>query len=115
VAVFLEPLQQAVSCLGQGKIMTSNGGKDRLGKVHSWSLNGETGISKQGWHFEAQMHYEIITDDRPGYGPYRVTARAYRYRFDLAGQDVARFHWHPLGRSPHKDPHVHLALVLEGK
>lgn len=71
-------------------------------------------MSKQGWHFEAQMHYEIITDDRPGYGPFRVTTRAYRYRFARAGQDVARFHWHPLGKSSHIEPHMHLALVRVG-
>lgn len=94
--------------------MTSHGGKNRQGKIHSWSLNGPAGLSRGGWHFEAQMHYEIITDDRQGYGPYRVTTRAYRYRFANLGQDVARFHWHPSGRSTHTEPHLHLTLVRGG-
>lgn len=90
------------------------GGKFQLDKVHSWSLNGPTGLSRQGFHFEAQMHYEIIKDSREGYGPYRVTTRAYRYRFARLGQDVVRFHWHPKGNSDYRGPHLHLALVRQG-
>jgi hypothetical protein len=114
VDVFLEPLQRAVSCLGFGKILTSPGGKNRLKVLHAWSLNGPAGLSRGGRHFEAQMHYKIIQDDRDGYGPFRVTTRAYRYRFAVLGQDVTRFHWHPCGRSPHTEPHLHLALVRTG-
>lgn len=54
------------------------GAKDLLDKVHVWSLNREAGHSRGGVVLEASMHYEIIRDSRPQYGPYRVTTRGYR-------------------------------------
>jgi hypothetical protein len=113
VNAFLDPLRRAVACIGPAKVCVSAGGYDALGKTHAWSLNDVRGmVAKGGWHFEAQMHYEIITDSRPGYGPYRVTTRAYRYRIALASVDIVRIHWHPVGQSTYTNPHVHLALDM---
>lgn len=109
---FIEPLQRAVSVLGQNKLTASRGGKDVVGKVHAWTLNSAAGVGSKGWHFDASMNYEIIRDDREGYGPFRVTTRSYRYQVALAFQDIARFHWHPDGVSDFVAPHVHLRLEL---
>lgn len=109
---FIGPLQRAVSCLGPAKISVPSGGKDVVGHTWAWTLNGVAGMSRQGMHFEAQMHYEIIQDARPDYGPYRITTRAYRYRLAAAGHDLVRFHWHPVGRSLVTGPHLHLSLAM---
>lgn len=103
---FIEPIQRALNCLGQGKITPSNGGR-QPGATRLWSINGVNGLAlRDGWHFDAQMHYEIIrTGDDSGW---RVTTRAYRYRLALCGADLFRMHWHPVGNSPYKTPHVHL-------
>lgn len=112
VDAFLEPLKSAVSVLGAAKIVTSPGGRSTPGVDHAWSLNGETGYSSGGWHFEAAMHYRIIRDGRPDFGPWRVTTRGYRYRLSVPpGEDVFRMHWHPTGRSNEQRPHMHLALA----
>jgi len=114
VEAFLLPLQRAIGCLGQNKITLSPGGRGQLGRTHAWTLNGDHGVTRKGgWHFEAQMYYEIITDERPGYGPYRVTTRAYRYRIARSAVDIARIHWHPKGKSDEKRPHLHLALNID--
>lgn len=98
---FQKPLKLALSCLCPAKITTSKGGKNQPGVVHSWSINLSKGISQRGAHFLAQMHYEIIKDPREGYGPYRVTTRAYRYKLSAAtlNEDIFRMHWHPTGKS----------------
>jgi hypothetical protein len=62
-----------------------------------------------GWHFEAQMHYELIRDD--GAAQWRVSTRAYRYRLAHVGHDIFRIHWHPAGVSTYHLPHVHLSLI----
>lgn len=107
---FIEPIQHAASCLGPTKIVVSAGAAHQPDTEHSWMLNGQNGYSWRGWHFEAQMNYRIIRDERPGRGPWRVTTTAYRYRLAVPEHDVFRLHWHPAGNSPVKYPHAHLAL-----
>jgi hypothetical protein len=113
---FVAPLKRAVSCLGAAKIVASPGGRDQPGIVHSWSLNGQTGLAcKGGFHLEAQMHYKIVRDEAPGRGPWRISTRAYRYRVARIGTDVFRIHWHPWGQSPYRDPHIHLNFAVPGR
>ncbi|MFI7075622.1 hypothetical protein [Micromonospora sediminicola] len=55
------------------------------------------------------MYYQIITDPREGYGPYRVTTRGYDYSVrQTDGAAVIDYHWHPVGLSHEKRPHLHL-------
>jgi hypothetical protein len=107
---FIGPIEGAVSCLGQGKIVCT-AGRSQPGGVRAWSLNGDAGMTfGGGWHFEAQMHYEVIPAEEPA-GEWRVTTRAYRYRIARSGVDLVRIHWHPMGRSTYRDPHVHLPAL----
>ena len=55
------------------------------------------------------MRYRIITDDREGYGSYRVTTRGYAYSLqDSSGRGMLDYHWHPTGRSDETRPHLHV-------
>lgn len=108
---FIEPLESAMSVLGPAKITVSPGGRNVPNKQHAWTLNNQRGYSSHGWHFEAQMMYQIIEDARPGYGPWRVTTKGYRYRLAVpTAREVFCMHWHPAGNSPVHAPHMHLAL-----
>ena len=62
-----------------------------------------------GWHFEAQMHYELVRDDDSGV--WRASTRGYRYRLAKLGHHVFRMHWHPSNVSTYHLPHVHLSLA----
>lgn len=107
---FIGPIERAASCLGSVKVQISPGGSTAPNTRHSWSLNGMTGFTVNGWHLEANMSYEIIRDEAPGRGPWRVRTLQYRYRLAITGNDVFRLHWHPNGRSPVTYPHLHAAL-----
>lgn len=59
--------------------------------------------------FRFRMHYELIKDERPGFGPFRATTKSYDYSLRKAGgASVLDYHWHPSGRSHEMRPHVHL-------
>ncbi|WP_104529542.1 hypothetical protein [Blastococcus saxobsidens] len=59
------------------------------------------------------MYWEVIEDDREGYGPFRVTTRGYDYSL-VRGEatELWAIHWHPSGNSWERLPHVHLGDVL---
>jgi hypothetical protein len=58
------------------------------------------------------MFYRIIRDERPDFGPYRVTTAGYDYSVQTAdGTAVIDYHWHPVGLSHEVRPHVHLAAA----
>jgi hypothetical protein len=55
------------------------------------------------------MFYMIIRDNRPDFGPYRVTTRGYDYSVRRADRSkVLDYHWHPAGLSHEQRPHIHL-------
>ena len=111
---FIDPLQEALGCLGSGKITPSPAAR-QPGAVRAWSINLERGLALQdGWHFEAEMHYEIIRNDRAGGDNWRATTRAYRYRISNCDKDLVLMHWHPVGRSPFKQPHLHIPELSGG-
>ena len=110
---FIDPLAEAVSCLGAAKIVPSPGGRAVPNVVHAWALNGETGMAfPGGWHFEAQMHYEIV--QRPVSREWRVKTHGYRYRLALRGTHLWRLHWHPTVTSGYHLPHLHMNLGRPG-
>jgi hypothetical protein len=69
--------------------------------------------------FYASMRFEIVDSDPSEHdedhqGDYRCSARAYNYKLSTPrGADLWRMHWHPMGVSPSKDPHVHLPPDLD--
>lgn len=116
---FLEPLKEAVRVLdGFGQIIV--GGKEkggyRKGREFTWYLNGhDVGMSLRGLGtFHAEMRFEIIDADEKRFGaPLRVKTNGYLYRLTVGDGDLWRIHWHPVGYSPHKEPHVHVQPDLE--
>jgi len=65
------------------------------------------------YQFDATMQWKLIEDDRPGFGPFRISTVGYMY--SLSGTDRTEYwahHWHPNGVSPVTDPHVHLGPAL---
>lgn len=117
-SAFVDPLGEALKCVATAKILTSPGGRDRLDVEHSLMITGKDndGYTKLGsesgarkLEFMARMRYLIITDDREGYGPYRITTRAYDYAVQTQDKClVLAYHWHPTGQSHVATPHLHL-------
>lgn len=108
-SAFIDPLRAAAACLGNVKITPSQGGRTEPGKVHVWTLNGERGVAFPGWHFEAQMHYEMVQGAISR--EWKVRTHGYRYRLACLGTHVWRIHWHPTLTSSYHLPHVHLNLA----
>lgn len=73
-------------------------------------INGSRGVvGAKGWHFNGEMRYKFTTDcDGPA--RWRVTTLGYRYRLSLQGREIFLFHWHPNGRSPETNPHIHVRV-----
>jgi hypothetical protein len=128
VQTFLEPLQLALSCVAHGKVTTRKGGySPPVDAQQQWSLNdGDaatlkanrdfTGVKLPGTlEFYAHMWWRVIRDERPGFGPYRVTTIGYDYSL-VCGEEgqteVWAMHWHPDSASEEVRPHVHLGDML---
>lgn len=110
----MEPLKSVVSCLGAAKIVPSPGGRSTPHTTHAWALNGTRGMAfSDGWHFEAQMHYQLI--EAPEVGGWRVRTLGYRYQLALQGTHLWRIHWHPTVTSGYHLPHLHLNLGRPGE
>ncbi len=113
---FVAPLASALSCVAHAKILCSPGGRELTNKVHRLHIGGS--INDDGYarlagdvklELRARMRYEIVEDKRNGYGPYRITTRAYEYSLrQQDGQAVLDYHWHPDGVSHEIRPHIHL-------
>lgn len=117
-SAFVDPLGEALKCVAHTKILHSAGGNARLDVEHGLFI---TGLDNEGYtklkptpgkpklEFMARMRYLIIKDDRDGYGPFRITTRAYDY--SIQTQDkmlVIAYHWHPVGTSHVTTPHFHI-------
>jgi hypothetical protein len=116
---FVGPLTSALSCVATAKYAVSPDGKNEVGQVHTLFLTGTDNdgylrlAGDTGLELRARIYYEIITDDRPEYGPYRITTRGYDYSLRTSdGSSVLDYHWHPLSRSHEKAPHLHLGQAL---
>lgn len=113
-SAFITPLMDALKCVATTKIETSEGRRAVLGRKHNLHLTGRGNdgylrLGRSGLELRARMYYEIITDNRPDYGPYRITTRGYSYSIRTAdGGAVLHYHWHPVGQSHEKRPHMHL-------
>jgi len=96
VKAFTQPLQLALSCIGNFKITLSQGALGKVGDTHSWTLNDGTQIAiGNGLFFRAVMKFEI--EDRgqsEGRGRYRITTREYIY--EVTGAQVSTDHQRPL-------------------
>lgn len=119
VAVFLEPIREAISCLGRAKLTVSPGGRGTLGQTHLLTVNaGEPMALPGGLTLDLNLHYEIVRISRAGVQPFRVTTRAYLHTIAKPGaSEIISAHWHPTGNSGRTEPHWHVgaaALVEDG-
>lgn len=120
VEAFLEPLREAVACVGTAHITLSPGARGAVGETHAWTLNGgDSVVIGGGYALSAQMHFETLDRGQSlGSERFRVSTRAYRYAIRLrAGDELIAAHWHPTGNSPVTFPHWHVgspALASDG-
>ena len=119
VAVFLEPITEALSCLCLAKVTLSPGGRGGLGRTHLLTLNGGQAVSLGGGiTLDARIHYEIIRMPDAKSQPFRVTTRAYLHTLaEEGGAELIAAHWHPTGNSARRLPHWHVgsaALAHDG-
>lgn len=107
---FIGPLQSAITCLGPAKVTVSAGGRGKSQGVHAWTLNSGKGMPLiGGLLLHATMNYEFLRDDRLEGGPWRCTTRGYMYSVDgQDGRELIAYHWHPVGASHFKAPHLHI-------
>jgi len=112
VQAFIEPLKDAISCVGIAHITLSQGARKAVGKTHSWTLNdGSSPVRLSGGlSFHAGMRFEI--QDRgqsEGRERYRVSTREYIYSVTKRSRKIWEAHWHPLAlNSPIDIPHYHI-------
>lgn len=105
---FLEPIQEALGCIGIAKITVSPNSTE-VGKTHSWVINSSNGLAlKNARLFKASMQFEIVND---GNG-WRVSTRSYLYSLLQEGQELFALHWHPDGLSDpqYSFPHAHINI-----
>ena len=119
VEAFLEPVQDAIGCLGRGKITLSPKGRSDMGRTHLMSLNNTDGmVFGDGLRLRIQLHYEIIRSGPSKVQPFRVTTRAYLHSVEVDGHgELIAAHWHPTGASPYDSTHWHIgtaALAPDG-
>ncbi|MFY1688044.1 hypothetical protein [Plantactinospora sp. WMMB782] len=116
-SAFVTPLADALKCVTWPKVATSPGGTALLDRKHNLHLTGPQGENdgylllrgEDDLEFRARMFYQIIEDRREGYGPYRCTTLGYDYSVRKPdGAAVVDYHWHPIGLSHERRPHIHL-------
>jgi hypothetical protein len=123
ISSFLAPIQAAASVLGACKVTGSRGYRAaRCGDEHHWALCDGDGVEVRtrpgaatgALRFYAAMSWRVIEDERPQYGPYRVTATRYDYSLTVDADELWALHWHPDGVSDVTYPHQHLGTRLLG-
>jgi len=113
---FITPLADALKCVTEPIVAISPDGRAALNRKHGLYLTGHK-LDNDGYvatpgaslELRARMFYKIITDDRPDYGPYRITTLGYDYSVRRSdGAAVFDYQWHPRGLSHEKRPHIHI-------
>ena len=101
VTNFLDPLQQALSCVARGKFTVSAGGRAVPDVEHALVLNNDDGAALHGeLHLWVRMRFRVVRIDDPERGPWKVTTCAYDHVLQRQdGAVVLSFHWHPTGNS----------------
>lgn len=106
---FLDPLQQALSCITDAVINISGGYYARqephaliLGEGAPVPLAGTTRLA-----LVVVQHYHV-TRPEPPRGPWKVSTVGYEYALeDAEGHEIIAYHWHPGGPEV-TFPHLHL-------
>jgi hypothetical protein len=116
---FLDPLQQALSCV---TIEQLHGHRGSSSSSDPYALVLSNSPAKLGrdkrFALRVSQQYEVIKgEDRRG--PFKVQTLAYSYTLyaldqrDDREREIFSYHWHPRGQSPITYPHLHLAQGAE--
>ena len=110
---FIQPLQQAVSCVTDAVLVVRGGGYYPRDEPYALTIGDGTAVSiggPQGTRFGLSIAQQYrIVEDATSLGPWKVTTAAYAYALltGADGEEIFGYHWHPRGRSPITTPHFH--------
>jgi hypothetical protein len=112
---FLEPLQQALSCVTQAILLRAKSPSDSSLEVLTIS-NGPARIGRDGrFALNVDQQYRII-EFEGSRGPFKVRTVGYAYTLEEAahpGAPLLAYHWHPRGHSQITYPHLHIYQCAE--
>lgn len=116
LGAFLDPLKEAVSCIGGAAFTLSPKARAGGDDVHLWTLNDGSGVTMAaGKRFTATMHFQYVDGGKqaPRRERFRVTTVAYMYALELDGHgELIAAHWHPSSKvSTYRAPHYHVGGV----
>jgi hypothetical protein len=111
---FIQPLQQAVSCVTDAVLVVRGGGYYPRDEPFALTIGDGAAVSIEalrGTRFGLSIAQQYrIVEDATTLGPWKITTVAYEYALltDTDGEEIFSYHWHPRGRSPITTPHFHL-------
>jgi hypothetical protein len=116
---FLDPLQQALSCITREPLYYHKG-NDPSSDPYSLALrNSPVKLGRDKlFTFRIGQQFEVIKGEGR-LGPFKVQTLAYAYTLyaldkrDDREREIFSYHWHPRGQSPIIYPHLHLAQGAE--
>lgn len=107
---FLNPLQQALSCVTRS-ILVVSGGYYPSAEPHAATIGDGGPVRLTGRNpvfLVVRHHYRAIEAPGPR-GPWKVSTAGYLYSLkDSEDHDIISYHWHPTGGSGVTYPHLHL-------
>ncbi|MGH8909951.1 MAG: hypothetical protein ACRD0K_26510 [Egibacteraceae bacterium] len=108
-SAFITPVQQALSCVTSAQVFYRPPviGETETLRISQEPLrllrNGAVPLS-----LSLRQQFRVVHTDDPDRGPWKVATQAYKYTIEMDGREVAAWHWHPLGRSRERRPHLHV-------
>jgi hypothetical protein len=112
---FLQPLQQAMSCVTQGVLLTGKSPRDPTLEVLTLS-NAPVTMGRDGrFAISVDQQYRIVEDEGHR-GPWKVKTIGYAYTLVDAANParvILAYHWHPHGRNDITYPHLHIYQCAE--
>jgi hypothetical protein len=120
---FLHPLRKCLACITNAHINVSPRGYESLSEdddPHAATLNDgrlTKLVSDPPLGLLLAIQYRIVEAEGER-GPWKTTGVQYEYIVKRWNdhREVLTYHWHPNGRGPMKDPHVHVgsAMLVSG-
>ena len=110
VDTFTWPLRQAIACVSRA-VADVAGGYFPSVESHSFMLNRGEPVRLRGEsrvHLDLTVLYQIVERTGQQYRWQVVTTGYYYTLMDANQREIVGFHWHPVGRSPIVEPHLHL-------
>lgn len=113
---FKGPLQRALSCVTDAVFVALASDGCSPGMDHILTFNGGDAVrisDEESLALSVTFYYQIVEDDHPERGPWKVSTRAYMHALEnLDGQEIVAYHWHPEQGSKVTFPHMHFGVGL---